>query len=151
MKQHTDLTLAELQEEIRVLCEEQVTGTLMGSTNENKFFRIRLQEGVISHFIYGREYGLDGAEKFSLIQSGRYTFSDDLEMPFPEKSKIQSSDISKLFEALNLQISQPTSQPKEQDKQQAIVYRGRKSIVAEKQNKQKTIVYRGRKSVVADD
>ena len=111
MRQHTDLTLNELQKDINLMNEQRLTGTLMGSSNENKFLRVRLEEGVITHFTYGRDHGFSATEKFSLIQSVRYAFSDDLEMSFPEKSKIQHPDLIKLFGPLNLQASQLARKP----------------------------------------
>ncbi len=121
MRQHTDLKLDELRKDISLMNEQRVTGTIMGSTNENKFLRIRLNEGVITHFSYGREHGLAATKNFSLAESVRYSFSDDIEMSFPEKSKIQHSDLIKLFEPLNLQTSQSPSKSNKQGKKKTVV------------------------------
>ena len=158
MKEHTDLTPAELQKDIQVLCEKQATGTLMGSTNENKFFRSRLEEGVITHFIYGREHGAGSTEKFSRIRSSRYAFSDGLDMPFPETAKINHFECAELFGQLTPKIQQLTDE-QDQSKQEKTkgkerVYRGQQSIPRDSQNKpnqEKKTMYRGQQSIAVDD
>ena len=76
MNEKTEATTATFLQTLRELSESRKTGTAMGSTNENRFFRLRMQEGLITHFVYGREYGVDAAERFTFSKTVHFRFTE---------------------------------------------------------------------------
>ncbi|HBA35240.1 MAG TPA: hypothetical protein DCZ12_14010 [Gammaproteobacteria bacterium] len=148
MNEKTEATTATFLQTLRELSESRKTGTAMGSTNENRFFRLRMQEGLITHFVYGREYGVDAAERFTFSKTVHFSFSDDLDIPFPSKSGVSTYDRLELIEVLHLSLpssDQAQDAPKKVEK--AVTYRGQKKQVqsanAAEPEADKTRVYRG--------
>ena len=130
MNEKTEATTATFLQTLRELSESRKTGTAIGSTNENRFFRLRMQEGLITHFVYGREYGVDAAERFTFSKTVHFSFSDDLDIPFPSKSEVSTYDRLEPIEVLHLSLpSSDQAQDALKKAEKAVTYRGQKKQV----------------------
>ncbi len=72
-------------------CLEGKTGTLSIATNDNKSCQIIINNGEIIAVTLARLKGIDAINKLIEVGFSRATFNQDLQLPFKEEARIESS------------------------------------------------------------